>query len=319
MSATVEKRVAIVGAELQANAYAAALRELPELRLVSVVGGRYAAHQPEADVPRFANVGEMLEVQGAPDFALVTTPPGRRRGDIEKALRAGVDVLIAPPLATRLEDAQALTELAELTGRELTTASPFRASAGFKRAEQLIREGAIGELQYLEINLEHKVDARTGWRAEPEVSGGGIWMQHGSCALDIAEILAGPVCRLRILQLESYQSSSVEDQAVIETDHGDGILGRIRLSWNGGSRRPLALCVGSQGELAVGYSQLILRVGDAIERIAPGHDAHDALVGSLREHLRRRCTSQPPMDSGPDRVNWIEAGYRSVRENRWQS
>ena len=319
MSAAVEKSVAIVGGEQQPGAYSAALREFPELRLDSVVGNAFGIESPNEATPRYRDLEAMLAERGAPDLALVMTPPGQRCEQIQQILRAGVDVLAVPPLATCAEDAESLVEFAERAGRELTTASPFRCSAGFNHARRFLREDTIGELQYVEVNLEHKIDARAGWRAEPERSGGGIWMQQGSCALDIAELLAGPLCRLRMVEIESQQNSSVEDRTVVETDHGGGVRARIRLSWNGRSRRPLALCVGTRGELAVGYSQLLLRIGDRLERHAPGHDPHDALVGSIREHLNRRCAAHPPLDQGPERLHWLEAGYRSVPGNRWVS
>ena len=299
MSAAVEKSVAIVGGEQQPGAYSAALREFPELRLDSVVGNAFGIESPNEATPRYRDLEAMLVERGAPDLALVMTPPGQRCEQIQQILRAGVDVLAVPPLATRAEDAESLVEFAERAGRELTTASPFRCSAGFNHARRLLREDTIGELQYVEVNLEHKIDARAGWRAEPERSGGGIWMQQGSCALDIAELLAGPLRRLRMVEIESQQNSSVEDRTVVETDHGGGVRARIRLSWNGRSRRPLALCVGTRGELAVGYSQLLLRIGDRLERHAPGHDPHDALVGSIREHLNRRCAAHPPRSRQP--------------------
>ena len=227
-------------------------------------------------------------------------------------------MLATAPIASRFEDAQDVQELAEFTGRELTTAAPYRLSTGVKRAAELIEEGAIGRLQFVEICFSRKLDASRGWRGDPMRSGGGAWMQLAPAALDLAETLLGPVERLRVIELESRQHAAVEDQVLAELDHGEGRRCRVALSWNDEWLKPLAVCIGDEGQLIVGHSQLVLRRDEQTERIAPGHDPQEALIEAVREHLRRRCSLAPPIDYGADALMWIEAGYRSVRDRRWQ-
>ena len=144
-------------------------------------------------------------------------------------------------------------------------------------------------------------------------------MQLGPQALDLAQMLAGRVERVRMLELSTQQGAGVDDEVWVECDHGDDRRSRLRLSWNEQRTDPIAHCVGETGELLVGPSQTILR-RDSEDRVwGPGFDLRDACRSQIAEHLRRRCSLNPPIDSGPETVAWIEAAYRSLRDQRWHS
>ena len=93
------------------------------------------------------------------DAAVVVTPPPTHRPIAEQLLKAGKHVLLEKPLATNLEDAQALVEIAAETGKTLMVAQNYRYFEAFATARSLIQSDRIGPVR--SVTLEFRRDART--------------------------------------------------------------------------------------------------------------------------------------------------------------
>jgi predicted dehydrogenase len=185
-------------------------------------------------------------------------------------------------------------------------------------AKVAIAAGRIGKLLGVEAVLSAKRDANDGWRSDPMMSGGGVWMDLGPGALDVVEALIGPIERIRMLECRQEQSGGVEDEAVVETSHGSRGSARILLSWNKRLVEPIARCVGESGEIVIGWSQAVLRTGGHDQVLSSGHDQATACRALLAGLLRRRLSSDPSPDHGALAVSWIHAAYRSLRDKAWQ-
>jgi predicted dehydrogenase len=72
------------------------------------------------------------------------TPPQFHRDVIERALRAGCDVLTEKPLAATLEDALALARLSEQSGHVLSVLQNRRFVPAIRRLREAVAEGTIG-------------------------------------------------------------------------------------------------------------------------------------------------------------------------------
>ncbi len=321
MSAVSEKSLVLVGHGAVARDWWDAILELPELALAAGVdpdADRRAALEARG-ARAFAGVGELLASAGAPDVAILCTPPALRLETAEPLLRAGVDLLIEPPLATVPDDADRIAELAERVDRVAVTIGRFRADPALSLARARIAAGAIGRLCAVEVALAHKRDARAGWRGDPALSGGGVWLELGADALEIAERLAGPLQRIRMIESASVQGGEVEDEVRVETDHGAGLHASLRLTWNEATELPLARCIGDRGEITVGWAQTsLVREDGTREAIAGPRDAHAARVEVLREFLRERRSRERAIDSGAQSLAWLHAAYRSATTGRFE-
>jgi predicted dehydrogenase len=321
MSAVSLKTLALVGHGAAARDWLAAAGELPELELVAGVDPdpEQRAALAARGVRSFASVAELLGSACATDLAILCTPPAHRLETAEPLLRAGVDLLIEPPLATVPDHADRIAELAERIDRVALTIGRFRGDSGVARAAQRIAAGDIGRLCALEISLGEKRDARAGWRGDPALSGGGVWLELGGDALEIAEALAGPVRRIHMPESSAAQGGEVEDEVRVETDHGAGLFATLRLSWNPAPARPIARCIGDRGEISVGWAQTSLVREDGARTVLAGaHDPHAARVGVLREFLRERLRAERRVDSGAQSLAWLHAAYRSATTGRFE-
>lgn len=67
------------------------------------------------------------------------------------ALRAGVDVLVAPPVATTIEDLDTIADLAASTGRRVTAAHTYRGHPAARTAKELIDAGRLGRADLMSL------------------------------------------------------------------------------------------------------------------------------------------------------------------------
>lgn len=93
------------------------------------------------------------------DAAVIVTPPPSHRPLAEQLLRAGKHVLLEKPLATSLEDARALIEIATETGRTLMVAQNYRHFQAFQPFRNTIASGELGAIAA--VNIRFEKDART--------------------------------------------------------------------------------------------------------------------------------------------------------------
>jgi len=267
----------------------------------------------------FSSVAAMLDAGCVPRIALLCTPPSLHLELAEPLLRAGVDLLVEPPLATTPADADRIAEIAERADRCAVTCARLRSATAFAAARLRIGAGAIGRLCAVEVSLGAKRDARAGWRGDPALSGGGVWMELGADALDAVEAFAGAVRRIRILDTASRQGADVEDEVRVETTHDGGVLGLLRVSWNELPGQPVARCIGDRGEIVIGSAQTILRREDGHEEIiAAPLDSIATLAAVMNDFLRECRGAERRVDSGAQTLAWIHAGYRSMTSHRWE-
>jgi len=107
------------------------------------------------------------------------------------ALRAGKHVLCEKPMALSVEDCKAMNEAAKETGKILMVGQIGRYTPVFNKAIEMVNNGEIGELFYVESEYAHDYSAiggKGGWRITPErhpIVGGGC---H---AVDLLRRIAG--------------------------------------------------------------------------------------------------------------------------------
>ncbi len=318
MPAVLVKSIALIGAGRAARDWLELLAEFPEISLEAVVDpdlGRTRGTRARG----FASVIAMLDAGCVPRIALVCTPPSLHLELAEPLLRAGVDLLLEPPLATTPADADRIAEISERADRCVVTGSRLRSAASVTASRQRIDAGAIGRLCAVEISLGVKRDAREGWRGDPALSGGGVWMELGQDALDAVESFAGPVRRIRVIDAAHLQGADVEDEAWIETEHDGGVVGMLRVSWNDLPIRPIARCIGDRGEIVLGNAQAVLRHEDGREEIIAAElDSITTLAAVMNDFLRECRSAERRIDSGAQTLAWIHAGYRSLTSGRWE-
>jgi D-xylose 1-dehydrogenase (NADP+, D-xylono-1,5-lactone-forming) len=107
-----------------------------------------------------------------------------------RALEAGKHVLCEKPLDRRVEAVERAFDAAERNGRLLMEAFMYRHHPQTKKAAELVRDGAIGELRQLRSVFSFMLTDEADVRMLPELDGGAL-MDLGCYCLSMQRLLAG--------------------------------------------------------------------------------------------------------------------------------
>lgn len=92
-----------------------------------------------------------------------------------KALQAGKHVLCEKPLATTLEEVDAMRAAAQSTGLYLTEAFMYRHHPQTLRVKELVDSGVLGDLRVIKGDFTYNIRDEGDVRLIPELGGGSIW------------------------------------------------------------------------------------------------------------------------------------------------
>ena len=187
-------RIAVIGAGTMGGRYAeriAAGEFGGGLELAGVAdldGERAASVAGPLGVESFAS-GEALLDTVRPDAVYIATPDGAHRAPALAAAAAGVPFLLEKPLATTVEDAEAIVEAVAAAGIVAEVNFSNRWNPPFVAAKQAIEGGELGEFVTLFARLNNSIGSpteRLDW-AGRTTSG---WFLLSHC-LDLAYWLHG--------------------------------------------------------------------------------------------------------------------------------
>ncbi|MBN2219402.1 MAG: Gfo/Idh/MocA family oxidoreductase [Kosmotogaceae bacterium] len=121
------------------------------------------------------------------DGVIVTSENSTHRKFVKIAAEEGKHVLCEKPIATTLEDAEAMIEYCSRNNVKLQMAFPVRYSASAKKSREIIGSGQLGEI----VNLVGTNHGRMpgGWFIDPVLGGGGAVMDHTVHVVDLVRWL----------------------------------------------------------------------------------------------------------------------------------
>lgn len=151
---TTETTVALLGAGFIADHHLAALRRVPQTRIVAVCDlsqtrAERLAGQIEGAVA-YTDLAKLL-AEARPAVLHVLTPPPAHFGPIKQALEAGVAVFSEKPLATSSEECRVLGALAAERGVPLGVAHNFLFSPPYQQLTQDLESGRLGRFDQIDI------------------------------------------------------------------------------------------------------------------------------------------------------------------------
>ena len=130
---------------------------------------------------------------GQLDAVVIITPHAFHFAQATACLEAGLDVFLEKPMVMNAEEATALIETRDRTGRLLVVGFQGSLSPQVREAARLIQSGEIGRI--LNISAVAWQDWATltagTWRQRPELSGGGFLFDTGAHMLNTIADVAG--------------------------------------------------------------------------------------------------------------------------------
>ena len=148
-------------------------------------------------VPRWYDDADELINDPAVDAVYIATPPDSHRDYVVRVARAGKPVYVEKPMARTALECEDMISACDEAGVGLFVAYYRRAMPRFVTVKELLGSGQIGQLRSVSIRNERPSEIgeadHGGWRVNPEISGGGHFVDLGSHVLDLLDWLLGPV------------------------------------------------------------------------------------------------------------------------------
>ncbi len=131
------------------------------------------------------------------DIVDIVTPNNSHAKIAIAALKAGKHVICEKPLASTLEEAEAMTEAASKSNAKTMVAFNYRRTPAIALAKKIIDEGRIGKVinfrgTYLQ-DWSADPDGPLSWRFQKSIAGSGAVGDIGTHVVDLAHYLVGPI------------------------------------------------------------------------------------------------------------------------------
>jgi predicted dehydrogenase len=224
------------------------------------------------------------------------------------ALEAGKHVLVEKPLCLTLDEADALCAAAARHGRVLGYAENLCFSPLYRRARELIREGAVGKVHWAR-QVEKHGGPYSPWFFTREDAGGGALMDMGCHGIEALRFVFGrPAVRAvsaRLATTLHADKTSLDDDAVVTLELADGAVLVSESSWAVKSGMQSTLEVhGADGTLFVDLMgetglRLAKTDGGAVTRPMVDPLLEHGYVGELA-HFLAAAHGEPCEETGED-------------------
>ena len=153
------------------------------------------------------------------DAIYIATPHKTHFTHTFRALSFGIPVLVEKPLAVTINQARILTDYAESRGIKASVAENFR----FFSSVRFAKEHVLPDSAFRSITLFESWPMRQqGWRSDPDMVGGGLFMDGGIHKVSVARYLLGDVVDMKATALEEPVKDGVDGGAAIKLSHENG-------------------------------------------------------------------------------------------------
>jgi len=311
-------------AHLHAEAYVEILDRMDGVELVGVTDGEEARGREFAEEhgTSYREPSALLE---RIDGAVVCSTNAEHGRWIRAAADAGVAALSEKPLATTVDEAASVANYCADRDVPLGVAMPLRHSQPARRADELLSEGAIGDLRA--ISGTNRGQMPGGWFVDPDQSGGGAAMDHTVHIVDLIHWLTGE--RVREVYAETstrFHDVPVEDVNVLSMELSDGTIFSLDGSWSkpeewhfwGDATVDLT---GTEGTISVDcFAETFAETVDegpetGIESVFWGDDPNERMLRRFVETVRDDRPPATPAEDGVDAVSVVDAVYESAERS----
>jgi predicted dehydrogenase len=309
-----------------ANGYAGVLDQLPDAELVLIADDNEARGRDAAD--RFAAefVTSYREALTRDDVdAVVVCSENARHAELTiAAARAGKHVLCEKPLATTMEDAQAMIDACAEAGVKLQTAFPVRFNAAVIAFGDAIRGGQVGTP--LAVIARNPGTCPMDWFVDPDLAGGGAVMDHTVHVIDVLRhVFKAEVTEVYAEAATRIYDIPVDDTGLVMFRMSNGLRGSLDTSWSRPDNWPIwggveIEVIGDKGALRLDAFNDNLEVaeleGPSYTWQSVEHSGDPEMVAAFVHAVRH---DEPVRVTGEDGMRALQvalAAYESVRTNK---
>jgi UDP-N-acetyl-2-amino-2-deoxyglucuronate dehydrogenase len=321
--------VAIIGAGNISGAHIEGYRAFPQRCRITALADIYPEKAAEKAVKEHLNVpvyGSMEELLEKEDIQLVSlcTPPFTHRDLAVRALEAGVNVLLEKPMASSLEECDAINRAEEKSGASLSVVAQNRFRSPVWNMKKVLEEGLIGKLLHSQINSywwRGYPYYDLWWRGTWEKEGGGCTLNHAVHHIDMMLWLTGMPKELAAMMGNvAHDNSEVEDLSMALLRFGDNSFAQVTSSVVHHGEKQEMILQGSDARISAPLEAAASlsapngfpdRNGELEKKIEArfqelGELPHQGHTGQIEDMLSAIEDKRPPLVTGMDGRNAIE-------------
>jgi len=243
----------------------------------------------------------------------IATPPSSHKEYTLMAAAAGKPVYVEKPMALNHAECLEMIEACQVAGVPLYVAYYRRALPRFVQIKSWLESGAIGEVRSVRITLHQpphdREDDGLPWRVQPEISGGGLFLDVGSHMLDYLDYMLGPVRSVSGYAVNQAGRYLAEDHVVASLEFESGVVGVGDWCFASFESLDRTEIVGSKGIIhyaTFDESPLVL-INEQGQTTAPGDNpphVQQPLIQSIVDELNDNGTC-PSTGSSAARTTWV--------------
>ncbi|TXK83918.1 Gfo/Idh/MocA family protein [Paenibacillus sp. N3.4] len=243
----------------------------------------------------------------------VATPPGFHREYALLAASVGKPVYVEKPMARNYRECLEMLSACEQAKMPLFVAYYRRGLPRFIEIKRQLDRGAIGDIRFVQSVQLQSMRADEGevlpWRIQPELSGGGLFVDLASHTLDILDYLLGPIGEVKGFARNQSGQHHVEDIVTTTYAFESGVLGTGAWCFNAFTRSDMNEIIGSKGKISFstfGEDLRIERVDGQTEELIIPNPAHiqQPLIQLVVDELRG-LGSSPSTGTSAARTNRV--------------
>lgn len=179
------------------------------------------------------DVGAIVSGPGV-DLASVCTPPGTHAEIAVRLLDAGVHTLCEKPMATSLQECDAVLAAARRGGAVLSVVAQNRFTTPMARLKQVLDSGLAGRVLHAQVDSHWWRGPSyydLWWRGTWPSEGGGCTLNHAVHHVDALQWMLGPPAEVQAsIANVAHDNAEVEDLSLAIMRFGSGALGQLTSS-----------------------------------------------------------------------------------------
>jgi 1,5-anhydro-D-fructose reductase (1,5-anhydro-D-mannitol-forming) len=262
-------------------------------------------------VPRVHRTADELIHDSAVDAVYIATHPNSHCEIALKVAAANKPCLVEKPMAMNHAECMRMVEAFAAAGVPLWVAYYRRALERFTLMRDLVAEGAIGDLTAVRVALSEPLaggERITGYRFDPALNGGGLFMDMGSHMVDLMDFYAGPIEHAMGFSVNTGRAYATEDVTVGAFGFSSGIVGTGTWNFNADRKVDELVLTGTRGEMSTavfGDADVVVATGDGTRVHHPRNPphVHQPLIQTIVHELHGRGACPSTGISGA-RASW---------------
>jgi len=302
--------VAVIGAGFWGRNHARNLRELNETRLVAVCDRDVTKAQAVAelyDAEAYSDSRQMLKRKDV-EAVTVCTWSTELAAETAKVLKAGKHVLVEKPMASSVQEAKKIVELAKKNQRHLMVGFLMRFIPGVQRIKEAVEKDEVGKLVYATARRVSQWPERIG-----DV---GVVKDLAIHDIDITRYLFGDEAVEVYAKAGNLRHKKFEDHAQILLTFKGGKTAFIEANWLTPYRIRKLTVTGSDAIMTLDYITQEITIETAGQTVAPRYEVKEPLKLELQHFANCILNDKEPMITGIDGLKGLQMAEAALKSAR---